>query len=955
VSGASLIDAGRRRARMVAAVALPAVLMLAAAAGTARAAEGPASGRFLGIGTFHTEFLNRDGSLDTQAGSHPYDAKFFISFNTPEGHERGAPDPEVREVVVNLPKGLVADPTATPRCTLQELDTGGEYGHCPPDTQVGKVKIGVDIGASRPSVFTLSLFNMVPPGNEPAQLGLIYGGYRTLFNAFVRTNGDYGIGVRVPNIPQVFLVTTLVTVWGDPAEAVHDSERSTEAEGCISGCESTAPLKPFWTMPTVCGGPLSTGVTADGWGRESELAEFTELNENEGVPFGYTGCEHLRFTPTISIKPESADAETPTGLSVALKEPQEGLANPVGVAQSDIKTTTVTLPEGVTVNPGTAAGLGACQTSEDGVGTLGPPSCPEDSKLGTAVITTPLLQEALEGNVYVLQSNPPHLQLLLSGYAAGVYLKTIGEVTLNETTGQLTVTFPDTPQFPLSEVTLNFGGGPKAEIVSPTTCGIYGTASDFTPWSTPFVNDARATDEFPVTAGVNGGPCVSSPSQLPFTPTMTAGATTDQAGGYTSFSMLLQREDGQQRIGGLQFKTPEGLLGKISTVKLCEEPQASQGTCSAASQIGHTVVGAGPGPFPLFVPETGKPPAPIYLTGPYKGAPYGLSIVVPVVAGPFNLGQIVVRSGIEVDPHTSRLTITVDPKTLPTILDGVPADLRDINVVLDRPEFMFNPTSCAPMAFTGTAYSTEGASAPLYSHFQVGSCRSLKFNPDFQAFTSSKTSRLDGASLISKVIYPTGALGANQASSQSNIEKIKVELPKLLPARLTTLQKACLAATFETNPAACPPASVVGHALVQTPVLPQPLTGPAYFVSHGNEKFPSLEIDLQGDGVTIQLVGSTFINVKTGTTSSTFEEIPDVPIGLFELTLPEGPYSALAAVGDLCKSKLAIPTEFIGDNGAEIVRNTNIEVTGCPKAKHAKKKKAGRHGAKHAKGKRKRG
>jgi hypothetical protein len=425
---------------------------------------------------------------------------------------------------------------------------------------------------------------------------------------------------------------------------------------------------------------------------------------------------------------------------------------------------------------------------------------------------------------------------------------------------------------------------------------------------------------------------------LPFTPSLIAGASTDQAGGFTSFSMLLTRPDDQQRISNLQFKVPEGLLGMISGVPLCEEPQASKGECSAASQIGHTVVEAGPGPYPLVVPQPGSPPAPIYLTGGYKGAPYGLAIVVPLVVGPFTLETQVIRAKIAVDPLTAQLTVTTDP--FPTVIDGVPADLRAINAVIDRPGFMFNPTSCAPMAFGGTATSTEGVTAAIASHFQVGSCQALKFKPNFKVSTQGKTSRADGASLDAKIVYPTGPLGANQASSQSNIAKVKVELPKQLPSRLTTLQKACTASQFEANPAGCPAASVVGHATALTPVLPVPLTGAAYFVSHGNESFPSLVVVLQGYGTTVELVGTTFIS-KAGITSSTFKQVPDVPISLFELVLPEGPYSALAANGNLCNAKnLLMPTEFVGQNNALIQQRTKIAVSGCPKqrAVHHKQK-----------------
>ena len=346
-------------------------------------------------------------------------------------------------------------------------------------------------------------------------------------------------------------------------------------------------------------------------------------------------------------------------------------------------------------------------------------------------------------------------------------------------------------------------------------------------------------------------------------------------------------------------------------------------------------------PYPLFIPQAGAPPAPIYLTGPYRGAPFGLSIVVPLIAGPFNLGTEVVRARIEVDRHTSQITVVTDP--LPTIVKGIPADLRSINAVIDRPEFMFNPTDCNPMSFSGTATSTEGVVAPLSSHFQMGSCQALKFAPNFKVSTSGKTSRASGASLTAKIVYPTGNLGFNQASSQSNIASVKVDLPKQLPSRLTTLQKACPAKTFEVNPALCPSDSIVGHARALTPVLPVPIEGPAYFVSHAGEEFPNLIIVFQGDNVTIDLVGSTFIS-KAGITSSTFKQVPDVPIGLFELTLPQGKYSALAANANLCKSALKMPTAFTAQNGAVMHQTTSVSVTGCAKHKTVKAKQKSKSG-----------
>ena len=658
------------------------------------------------------------------------------------------------------------------------------------------------------------------------------------------------------------------------------------------------------------------------------------MHENEGNPVGFTGCDLLRpFEPSISIAPDTTYADTPAGLSVDVKMPQ-GL-NPEGLSTPGLENTTVVLPEGIAINPGQATGLVACQPSEEALGTEPDgevnekaASCPSASKVGTDELSSPLVPDKLQGNMYILGANPPNLQLLVTASGDGVNVKLVGNIHLNEATGQLTTTFEKTPDIPFTDFKLIFSGGAQAALATPTRCGTYESTADFTPWASPFIEDTFDSSRFQITNSIDGLPCVSP---MPFAPTMTAGATTDQAGGYTDFTMLLQRADEQQRIKNLSFKTPDGLLGMISKVSLCGEPQAPQGTCSVASQIGHTVVGAGPGPFPFYIPQASAPPAPIYLTGPYKGAPFGLSIVVPLIAGPFNLGTEIVRATITVDPHTGQVTITTDP--LPQVVKGIPADLRSIDAVIDRPEFMFNPTNCNPMSFSGTSNSIEGATAALSSHFQVGSCQSLKFQPNFKVSTSGRTSRANGASLTAKIVYPVGNLGFNQASSQSNIKNVKVDLPKQLPSRLTTLQKACPAKTFEVNPANCPVASIVGHTKAITPVLPVPLEGPAYFVSHAGEEFPSLITVLQGDNVTVDLVGSTFIDSKTNITTSTFKEVPDVPIQSFELNLPRGKYSALAANGNLCKIKggLKMPTAFTGQNGAVLHQSTPINVTGCPK------------------------
>jgi hypothetical protein len=925
---------------------------------------------------------NADGTLDTQAGSHPYETTFSYDLNNyfrEGGYGYVSAGGENESLIAKLPPGLVGDPTVVAQCTRQQLDAK----NCPVGSQIGIIAFTATLNLLGHE----PVYNMVAPAGYPDEIGFNILGFVQRLDTGVRTGSDYGLITHVNNIPEETITSSVLTLWGVPGDPSHNIWHGGNlGGGCrpeqVGGpeCPSAGSEgKPFLTLPTACAGPQRFSIWGNVWGHPEIMAEkLIETHDSNDNPTGFTGCEHLGFEPTIITAPDTADADTPAGLTVEVNPSVAGLSDVEGLSTSDIQNTTVTLPEGLVINPGQAAGLQACQPSDDALGPLpngeennGPPSCPLKSKVGTVSITTPLLPHKLEGNVYILPANPPNLQLLVAASGEGVNLKLVGHVHLDEATGRLTSTFSGTPELPFTNFKLSFNGGAQAALATPTQCGEYEANADFTPWSSPFVADFSPASVFSLTEGPGGSGCSSNP--LPFAPTLTAGSTTDQAGGFTNFSLLLQRGDGQQRIEKLQFRAPVGLSGMISTVPLCPEPQASQGTCPAASQIGHAVVASGPGPYPLVLPQPGAPELPIYLTGPYKGAPFGLSIVTPVIAGPFNLGTIITRASIAVDPTTAQITVATDP--LPQVVKGVPTNLRQIDSVIDRPGFMFNPTNCNSQSFSGTAWGTPppgaggpGATAAISSHFQVGSCRSLEFAPKFTVTTSGQTSKANGASLTAKVTYPSVPQG-----TEADIGYVKVELPKALPSRLTTLQKACTNAQFEANPAGCPSASFIGHAVVHTPLLPVPLEGPAIFVSHGGEAFPSLTIVLQGDGVTVDLVGSTFIS-KAGVTSTTFKTVPDAPFSTFELTLPQGPYSALTANENLCSltktvtsrkkvtvrvkgrrikrtvvtrrtvsASLTMPYEFAGQNGAVIKQTAAIGVSGCAKAKAVKKKKAKSH------------
>jgi hypothetical protein len=828
------------------------------------------------------------------------------------------------------------------------------------------VTVNTTEGLFGTATFTVPLFNLVPRVGEPARFGFVIPIAETsvYIDTSVRTGSDYGITVSVNNITQTAgFLSSEVTVWGVPGDPRHDAVRGW---GCLyeveqvavehAPCEASnaAHPPPFLQMPTSCTGPLSTSVTSDSWEAE-QPADEQQSAPGWAMP-AMDGCNRAPFSPSLVVTPDGTAGSTPTGLNVDVHNPQEGSLNPAGLVEPDVKDITVALPEGVSIDPAGADGLQAC--SEGLVGFTGfselgsdvqtaaftdklPGSnesgeafeqgvnfCPDASKIGTVRIATPLLPNALTGAVYLAAQDANPFSSLVAMYVvaedpvSGVLVKLAGEVHLDEATGQVVASFTNNPQLPFEDAELHFFGGDRAPLATPARCGAYTTTASFAPWTG--TEAAHPTSTFDVTSGPNGGPCPGA--ALPFAPSLTAGTTSIQAGGFSPFTMTMSREDGNQSLQAIQLQMPPGMSGTLSTVKLCGEAQADAGTCGPESEIGETIVSVGLGGDPFTV-TGGK----VFITGPYKGAPFGLSIVNPAKAGPFDLGKVIVRAKIEVDPETAALTITTDnegPYKIPTIIDGIPLEIKHVNVDINRSGFTFNPTNCSHLTIAGTLHSTEGASQALSVPFQATNCAVLAFKPKLTASTSGKTSRANGASLTVKLGYPAGPYDAN-------IARVKVELPKALPSRLTTLQKACTAAVFDANPANCPAASIIGHATATTPVLPVALTGPAYFVSHGGEAFPSLIVVLQGYGVTVHLVGSTYIS-KTGITSSTFKTVPDVPVGTFELTLPQGPYSALTANTNICKKKLAMPTEFVGQNGALIKTTTKIAVTGCPKAKKAK-------------------
>jgi hypothetical protein len=914
-----------------------------------------------GVEDYELRPEDEGGGLSTQAGGHPFQLTSVLTLNTSEAAantRNQQPAGLVKDLTFQLPPGLIGNPTPFPQCTEAEFDTlekGTEHNECTPPAAIGVVTVTTNTPGNGGALNTMTapLFNLPPQTGEPARFGFEIKGFAALVDTSVRTGGDYGVTAHVSNITEIpGLLASKVTFWGVPGDPRHDAVRGwdclEEKASCTALAETTPP--PLLSMPTSCTGPMLSTVQADSWGEPHPALPLQAPLFREYEIGGLDGCNHLQFDPGISVTPDAPEASRPTGLQVQVHVPQTAALNPEGLAESTLRDTTVELPAGVAVNPGGADGLEACSEGEIGylgkevsepdtnlfTPTVGSPFCPNGSKIGTVEIETPLLPHTLKGAVYLAEQNANPFSTLLAMYlvaedpVSGTLLKLPGAVALNQETGQLVSTFKNTPPLPFENLRLHFFGESRAPLGTPALCGPYTTHATFAPWSG---NDAsHVSSTFAITSGPGGAPCHDP---LPFEPSLTAGSVNNQAGAFSPFTTTLSREDGNQNLKAIALHMPSGLSGELTNVPLCGEPQADEGLCPQASLIGGTTVSVGLGGNPYTV--TGGR---VYLTGSYEGAPFGLSIVNPAKAGPFDVENtpshhpacdcIVVRAKLEVDPHTAQVTVTSDgtgPYAIPQMLEGIPLQIKHVNVTINRPDFTFNPTNCNPLQITGTLTSADNDTSTLPVAFQAANCATLQFAPQFSVSTSGKTSKADGASLAVKLAYPNAPQG-----SQANIAMVKVELPKQLPSRLTTLQQACTAGQFEANPAGCPPASIIGHARAVTPILPVPLEGPAYFVSHGGEAFPSLIIVLQGYGVTVDLVGTTFIS-KAGITSSTFKTVPDVPVGTFELTLPQGPYSALAATGNLCTSKLAMPTEFVAQNGAEIHESTRIAVGGCPKVR----------------------
>jgi hypothetical protein len=899
---------------------------------------------------FAAPLSEEDGKATELAGTHPYQQTLSFAFPTKrpgvitnDGHPRN--------LSVELPRGFLGNPATTPvLCTEAKLtDVEG----CPDASQVGTFEVTSLLGeAGNNAVFTDNLYNMVPPPGAVAELAtdINVAGIYVHILASVRSDGDYGVKATTRDalafgIQPIFAVQS--QIWGDPSAKAHDGMRG----DCVQD-GGTCPVDPakvaFLTLPADCpGAPLPFEVRGDSWEEPSppfaeRVATYASANL-AGGPVSVEDCGALKFEPTIATRPTTNVSDSPSGLDFELHQRQDtGLAPARSTAP--LKDASITFPAGLVVNPAQAGGLGACSEAQIGFtgvqeGALrfskAPQSCPAAAKLGTLTATSPALVRRNAKHEVELQAGEPVLEPLNGGIYlatpfenpfntfAGVYLaiedektgivaKLAGVAELNPQSGQITTRFKENPQLPLEDLKVHLFGGSRGALITPPTCGAFGTETDLTPWSAPLGANAFPGAAFQTTAAPGGGACPATEAQLPSTSKLTAGTLSPSAGKYSPLLFKLSREDGTQRLGKIEATLPTGLSAKLAGVGQCSEAaiakarsreKSNQGaaeqadpSCPSSSEIGTAIAAAGAGPNPYYT--TGH----VYLAGPYKGAPLSVVAIAPAVAGPFDLGAVVVRSALYLDPTTAQVRIVSD--SLPQILDGVPIDLRSVAVRAERPNFSLNPTSCDVKSFGGNAITTLGQVAPLSERFQVGGCKSLPYKPKLSA-------RLFGP--IHRGGHPRFRAELSAKAGEANTGAFSLTLPRSEFIDQAHFRTICTRVQFAASQ--CPAGSIYGYVKAISPLVDYTLEGPIYLRSSSHE-LPDAVAALRGPpSQPIEIDAVARIDSVNGGLRSRVEMVPDAPISKVIVSLQGGKKGLFQNSTNICKGIHRMAVSFSGQNG----------------------------------------
>ena len=862
----------------------------------------------------------------TQAGGHP-DVQTFVWVGN--NATQNIPPPtcnchDSRDLNFNYPAGLIGSPQNVPQCSQADFANL----HCAIDTQVGVNLVGLFLDLPKaPNNLPIPVFNLTP---HPGQAGLLG------FNAPIvespiyiifepRTESDYGLNPVVSNIPHLFgnaLTYTELTLWGVPADHSHDPLRmqpvgcNSQLTGdppCEGGAVSNAPLAPFISNPTTCGEPLLSSVLVMAYDKGTDTAQSSWP--------ATTGCDQLSFNPSLFAQPTTNEADTASGVDIDLKVPQQ--LSPTAPSPSEIRATSVTLPEGFSINPSAADGKSSCSEGQANVGIREKAAeCPEFSKVGSLKITSASLPGILPGYVYLRDpapGTPYRIWLVANGF--GVHVKLPGTVHADPVTGRLTTTFENLPQFPFSDFNMHFFGSERSLLATPKRCGTYPVESTFTPWDAALA-EQTSTQFFSLTSGPDGSPCPGA--TRPFGPTLLSGVADKGAGQHSAFTLDVSRADGDQNLSGITVATPPGFAATLKGVPYCPEAaiakllqpgysgrtEQAAPACPAGSQIGTAIAGAGAGSHPLYLDGS------VYLAGPYKKAPLSLMVAIPAVSGPYDLGVVAVRSAVRVDPRTAQITTVSDP--LPQILEGLPVRTRSIRISLDREHFTVNPTNCDPFAVQSSILGDEGAAAALSARFQVANCSALGFRPRLSLQLRGSTKRRGHPGLHAVL---------SNAPGEANIARTVVAMPSTLILDNSHIGSVCTRVAFASN--TCPAASIIGSARAETPLLEQPLAGKVYLRSNPSGRLPDVVVDLEGQ-IEIELVGK--ISSSHGGLRTTFTSVPDAPVTQFDLDLEGGAKGLLISTESLCKRPQRANIRINGQNGKQVRQSPKLK-TGCGSGK----------------------
>lgn len=875
--------------------------------------------------------------LDTEAGSHPVAMTFNANFDATSA---GGGEAGLRNLSVELPPGLLENPTATaevlcrqtgsgsqnefktPRISPWEESLSGES--CEDRSQVGVITLRSSVPGRAERTF--GLFGLIPRRGAPAELGARpYGEPIVFVPSFRQAEGEYGITLTASDIPeQLHVVGLTVTIWGAPWSVINNDQRGNclnelEPEFAWAKCSVGRPTKneftplAYLTLPTSCEEPMDFGALASSWGQGEEA---TRRTAGKG---SLSACEGLRFEPFAEAQVQNPRASSPSGYAFHIKADTEGFKHPQLRASTPVRKATVALPDGITINPSVGAGLGVCTPTQYKAETATSPfgaGCPGESRIGDFLVKTPIVARPINGSIFLAAPRENPSESLLAVYLVaksierGVLVKVAGELDPNPTTGKLTAVFDKLPQLPYEDLEIHFREGQRSPLATPAACGPLSTQVDFNPWRNPEVDVHKSLPDR-ITSGVGGGPCPSGPA--PFVPQAIGGMRNSRAGAYTPFYLHLTRQPAEQEITSYSAKFPPGLLGKIAGIPYCPESdielarhrsgvaERDRPSCPAASLIGHTYSGYGVGSVLAYAPGN------LYLAGPYRGSSFSVVAIDSALVGPFDLGTVIVRSAVRIDPLTTQASIDAsgtDP--IPHILDGIPIHLRDVRVYIDRPNFTVNPTSCDPFqivsAMNGSGQRfgdpSDDTLASATAPFQAFDCPSLAFKPRINLRLKGGTKRGD---------YPSLRVTVRPRPGDANIASSQVRLPPSLFFDQSRIQAICTNPQFAAR--RCPPGSIYGHVRAYTPLLEAPMEGPAYLRS-SQHTLPDLVFALRGQGVEVDVVGR--IDAFRGGIRGTFASIPDAPVSKFVLRMNGGKRGVLVAAGNLCRGPQIATARFIG-------------------------------------------